>query len=102
MKRRRPERDRSEQAAVEDRLQPVDEERELRTDGREPNASRRADGRRPECVLEVGDQIVDGFDADGQPHEVRRRSERRVAVEACVIFAGTSIRLSTPPSDSAS
>ena len=43
---------------------------------------------------------------DSMPTESRMRffglGERRSAVEACVICAGCSIRLSTPPSDSAS
>src|SRR6202035_4998423 len=44
--------------------------------------------------------------ADSMPTDRRTRfagaANREVAVDACVIFAGTSIRLSTPPSDSAS
>src|SRR5205085_12444950 len=43
---------------------------------------------------------------DSMPTDRRTRfggaANGAVAVEACVIFAGTSIRLSTPPSDSAS
>ena len=56
-----------------------------------------------ERLLEVGDEVVRRLEPDREADEVPRRRRRRPPpVEACVMRAGTSIRLSTPPRLSAS
>ena len=52
--------------------------------------------------LQVGAQVVDRLDPDGQPHQAGRTASGDSATEACVIGAGSSISDSTAPSDSAS
>ena len=58
-----------------------------------------------ERLLEVGDQVVDVLDAAGEPDQPLGDPElafTSAGTDACVIDAGCLMRLSTPPSDSAS
>ena len=55
----------------------------------------------PQRLHQVGDQVVDVLDADGEPDEVGGHLERRSpATDACVMRPGCSMSDSTPPSDS--
>ena len=55
-----------------------------------------------EGLVEVGDEVVDGLDADRQPHERGSTASGEPATDAWVMRAGCSMSDSTAPSDSAS
>jgi len=62
----------------------------------------RPDGRSGKRVAQVRHKVVRILDATAQPHQIRGTAAADPSTDWCVIAWGTSIRDSTPPSDSAS